>query len=382
MRILQVIPSIDGGQGGPTTAALALNRELRRLGHDVILISTRPHTSEPGVAEGPPLPTGFRLKPPVWHLGNHGLGFGITTEIWRTASWADVLYIHGAYSYSSLVALAAGRALRRPVALQAHGSLQAGPSRHTAVKRGYDWAIGRWLVQGARLVVFASGKEQAESRVKLRRAMKVVVPLGADHVADGLPARVEQISRARYTLLFLGRLDPVKRIDLVLAAMGMLPPEDRPFLIVVGPDPVGLRMELSQLAHALGLQDYVEFREAVPARGRGEVFTVADAAVLPSQSENFGIAAVEALFAGRPVIVSSGVGMQEFVTDREVIRIFPAGDAKLLAEEILKLRAWIGSTDEQDIRRRCWSAARRHFSWDSTAREIEGLLGDLCGREV
>jgi glycosyltransferase involved in cell wall biosynthesis len=125
------------------------------------------------------------------------------------------------------------------------------------------------------------------------------VDLGPGRAADASPDR-------RRRLLFLGRLHPVKGVDLLLGAWRQV--QDR-FpgweLVIAGPDENGYRAHLEECASQLGVRR-VSFTGAVYGQEKVAAYRAGHLFVLPTHSENFGVAVAEALAQGLPAIVSKG----------------------------------------------------------------------------
>src|SRR5205085_10693564 len=138
-----------------------------------------------------------------------------------------------------------------------------------------------------------------------------LIPNGID-VSDfeNLPARAEgesllPITKDKRVLLFLSRVHPKKGLDLLLKAWRALGEERRDWLLVIaGPDQLGHAAELKRLAEEANLKDSVAFAGALFGQAKLAAYALADLFVLPSYSENFGVAIAEALAAGLPVIAT------------------------------------------------------------------------------
>jgi glycosyltransferase involved in cell wall biosynthesis len=117
------------------------------------------------------------------------------------------------------------------------------------------------------------------------------------------PAR-DRKAAPQKTMLYLGRIYPVKGLTLLLDAWADVRPNDWR-LLIVGPDEAGHRSELETQRRRLGLEETVAFRDAVSGAEKESVYRQADAFVLPSLSESFGMSVAEAMGYGLPVIAST-----------------------------------------------------------------------------
>lgn len=143
-----------------------------------------------------------------------------------------------------------------------------------------------------------------------------VVPNGIDIARfTTLPSRQElrnrlEIPREARVLLFLGRLHPKKRPDIAVAALAAV--QDLPretHLVIAGPDEAQMSDMLRILAHRTNCEHRLHLMGLLPGDEILQALSAADLLLMPSepQSENFGMAAVEAMAAGIPILVSEGV---------------------------------------------------------------------------
>jgi D-inositol-3-phosphate glycosyltransferase len=142
-------------------------------------------------------------------------------------------------------------------------------------------------------------------------------------------------------LLYVGRLAPIKGLDTLLGAMRLLAPGAA--LLVVGgeqdePDR-GHGARLRRLAASLGLDARVRFLRAQPQHRLRLFYAAADATVVPSYYESFGMVALEAMACGSPVVASRVGGLATTVKDGVTGLLVPEGDPRALAEALGRLLA-------------------------------------------
>jgi glycosyltransferase involved in cell wall biosynthesis len=124
-----------------------------------------------------------------------------------------------------------------------------------------------------------------------------------------LECRFAQV-QGREVILFVGRINWVKNLDLLLKALVHVRNERRnAMLVFVGPDNEGYQSVLQEQAHGLGLGNDILFTGMLQGDALKEAYARADAFALVSQKENFGHTVAEALSCGIPVVVSKEVGV-------------------------------------------------------------------------
>jgi glycosyltransferase involved in cell wall biosynthesis len=167
--------------------------------------------------------------------------------------------------------------------------------------------------------------------------------------------------------MFLGRITFKKGIDLLIRAFSEISiAQPEALLAIVGPDDEGLRTRLERLVRELGLSRRVVFCGMVTGREHLAALAAADVWVLPSHTENFGVAVLEALAASRAVVVSPAVNLAPAIEGAAAGIIVPT-DPPALARAVIDLldapeqRAWLGE--------RARSFARR-FDWHVIAPEL------------
>ncbi|MGE5177397.1 MAG: glycosyltransferase family 4 protein [Hyphomicrobiales bacterium] len=171
-------------------------------------------------------------------------------------------------------------------------------------------------------------------------------------------------------VVFLGRLRKYKGAQHAIRAL----PHVRAtvpdaVLDVVGDGPY--RPELERLARALGVADAVRFRGALPHAGKVAALNEAQVAVCPSPKEGWGLTVIEANACGVPVVASRSPGLVESVRDGETGFLVPHGDARALADGVVRLLT------DRDLRLRQAAAARAwaaRFDWETCYRESRAVM--------
>lgn len=213
------------------------------------------------------------------------------------------------------------------------------------------------------------------------RSQVSIIPCGVNPTLfrplDRAQARVALGLEGRWTALFVGRMDPLKGLDLLLHAaqrLGERTPDLH--LVVVGGDavPESEEARVQGLVESLGLGGRVRFVGAVPQRDLPRYYSAADVCVMPSYYESFGLVAVEALACGTPVIASRVGGLPKVVKHGQNGLLVGERSAEAFADSIGALYA------DEGYRRTLASAARAsigHLAWAAIAQRVARLYDSL-----
>jgi glycosyltransferase involved in cell wall biosynthesis len=233
----------------------------------------------------------------------------------------DVVHIHALFSFTSIAAALVARWKHVPYVIRPLGTLShyGVTRRRPLLKRLSLLLLERRILRDASAVHFTSRLEQDEADALGIRMRGVVIPLGIQppDPGDGASptAHFPSLEHARY-VLFLSRLDPKKNVEALLRAFVRVRASHPAVkLLVAGGGAPAYVSALHALAHQLGLSDAVCWAGHIEGTRKAIALLGAEVFVLPSFSENFGIAAVEALMAGRPCVLARGVAIAQEVAD-------------------------------------------------------------------
>jgi glycosyltransferase involved in cell wall biosynthesis len=310
VNLLHVIDSLAPASGGPAEVTRTFAREHARMGgNSEILVLSKTNT-DPDLIVHRCVPQARCQRfshPAVSWLRTH-------------ASRFDAICAHGLWQAPSAVTWVALRQRDPKYFVFAHGMLdrwfrRAYPFKH-AGKQLYWLGIERHVVRDARGVVFTTETESCASLGTFwpSRFKPLVCPIGVA-IPEGDPAEARQGFYEAYPdlrlkpyLLFLGRLHPKKGLHLLLRAWRLY--RFPMSLVIAGPEEdrdyaAGLRR--------LAVNLDIRFVGLLSGKLKWGAIYAADALILPSYQENFGVAAVEALGCGVPVLLSSSVAVAEQV---------------------------------------------------------------------
>ncbi|HEV8686703.1 MAG TPA: glycosyltransferase [Gaiellaceae bacterium] len=308
INLLVVSAGLPAVIGGPTTATVEACLAVH--GNDVsvtLVAATRDDPSERAAIDR--LRTaGVRVRTfPLAGLARRW-SFGFRLAVWLLAAPRryDVLHAHGAWTFTTLVALVAAKLHGRPVMLTPHESLtdfDVAKSRLPA--RAAKRLLRRVYVRAFDVVVCASQLEHDDS-LRHQRGRAIVVP----HPVPSQQRVIHPRQEGPLRVGFLGRFHPKKNLALLIKAL-----PNSALLRVAGDGPSAVRERLRDLAEEVGAEERVEWLGFVGRVDRRAFFESIDLLAMPSAYESFGLAAAEALAAGVPVLVTRRVGVASLVTD-------------------------------------------------------------------
>jgi glycosyltransferase involved in cell wall biosynthesis len=372
LRILQILPSLAPETGGPTTSLPGIGRSLAKLGHEVVLYTTE----WPACAISPKSPivtekaSGYQIvsfpaqKSPFFP--NLPYSPALVRAVAANCRKFDI--VHN-FSLWNPIATFSLRALRKSNSLYCVSPLgMLDPivlRRNPWKKLPWRFFLERANIEGSALIHFTTELEEERARSCWKLNRSVVIPHAVNLERwESLPdrsaieSRFPQI-RGREVILFVGRINWVKNLDVLLKALvKVIAKRPRAMLLCVGPDNDAYRPTLEKQARELGIHDRLVFTGMLQGDDLKAAYACGDTLALVSQKENFGHSAAEALACGIPVVLSNGVGVgANWPASNAVFRVEPDPDpiASALIRS-LERKATVGFPDPE-----ARSLARRFF---------------------
>jgi glycosyltransferase involved in cell wall biosynthesis len=384
MKVLHVIPSVSSVHGGPSRAIVDIERALASRSIEVTTVTT----NDDGDARTLAVPCGIPVATPCatrWYFPRSSVFFKVSVDLgcWLRENIAgfDVVHAHALFSFAPVAAAFLARRAGVPYVLRPLGVLAPyGMTRHHPVLKKASFAlIERRLLESASAVHFTSSAEQAEAEALGLKCKGVSIPLGIDLAAAAAGAITRQTQCDGLNLLFLSRIDRKKNLEGLLQALRLVLSKypDVTLNIAGDGDPKYVDT-LKSLARGLAIEGNVNWLGYVDADQKSEILAAAAAFVLPSYSENFGIAVVEALAAGLPCLVSHGVAISH--------EIAKAGAGIVVGTTPVEIAAGIQKILGNGPGVAAMSAAARAlalsaFSIDAMGARLEALYRDILGSE-
>ncbi len=216
-----------------------------------------------------------------------------------------------------------------------------------------------------------------------------IIPCGVN-LRRFRPLRKEQARRSlglgsEPVVLYVGRLEPLKGVDILIQAMAQLERRQARLLIVGGDEQAAAEVErLQALAAALDIAERIRFVGSVEQDKLAVYYNAADVCVMPSYYESFGLVAVEAMACGTPVVASRVGGLATTVQDGETGYLIPWRCPEPFAERIDlilsndELRANLGRSARQAMQRFGWDRVTRALAAEYAHVWSERAAGAAC----
>jgi len=384
LRILHVVPTYYPAvrYGGPIRSVHGLASSLAARGHDVHVYTT--NVDGPGESDVP-------LDSPVTLNGVQIRYFRVPAL--RRLYWSptlkscltktirdfDIVHLHSVYLWPTAVAARAARDANVPYLISPRGMLVG-----DLIRRKSRWVKTAWiklveqqsLAASAALHVTASLEAMEAGALGLRLPEIVCVPNGVDLPNDFAPLEEGPYADVpRPYVLFLSRINWKKGLDRLIRAWRLV---HNAHLVIAGND------EENYLAKLQAMPEYAEIAERVRIIGpvsdthKWALYKNARAFALPSYSENFGNVVAEAMSMACPVVVTSEVGLADFVRDTGA-GIVCQGAPEELGNALRQLVQDEGAGKAMGAQGR--RAVNDKLSWSAVGAEMETVYGRILQKK-
>ncbi len=360
VRIVLTVPSLAREFGGPVTKINELAAGLRARGHDAEVIGCGTGRAATGL-------------PVLAHYHSNQVPRTLT-PLRAAIERADIVHVMGLREPVSVAAAFTARRFRVPYVIEPVGTHRWRVRSHR-LKRAFDATTGKAILRNARSIVATSRMEEAEliedgiapSTICIRSngiCLDQVLPL---------PERGElraalRIPQEAPLVLFLGRIAAKKGLLHLVQALERLPGV---WALIAGPDyHDGTLQAIESLRGRLDLENRLLIvPEGLWDEQKAQALADADCFCLPSMSENFGTAALEAAGAGLPVVLSDRCGGAELLGPQASI-VFRYGDVPGLAEALQEV---FEDPTLSDAARAAAPGLRESLDWRTLAADQEAI---------
>jgi glycosyltransferase involved in cell wall biosynthesis len=380
MKILHVIGTLSPQDGGPPEMARQLARCYMESGDTVEIVS-----------QDPPDAPYLRDVPCTVHaLGQRWMGkFSFSPRLWhwlhQNVGRFDCVVRQGIWSFPEIAIRSACHKADVPYGVFAHGALdpwfnQNYPLKY--LKKLLYWPIQHGVLHDAQAVFFTCEREAelAATSFASHNWNSFVFPYGIRPPQDNAQHSVEAFYqtqpalRNRRFLLLLARIHEKKGCDLLLRAFARIAAQAPNLdLVIAGPDKHGLQAGLKRMARDLNIAARVHWPGAIAHELKWGALRAAEAFILPSHQENFGIAIVESLAVGRPVLITDKVNIWREIMDGEAGLV--EADTQEGIERLLRRWLALSPAERGAMSARAYPLYNSRFCLKNSAQAIHRALG-------
>ncbi len=380
MKILHVIHSVDPRGGGPIEGVRQLVPALAAQGVTMEVMSL----------DAPRTPGTSNFPVPLHALGPSRFGYGYNS---RAVPWLkrhreayDAVIVNGLWQYGGFAVWRALHQTSTPYYVYPHGMLDPWFKRQYPLKHLKKWLYWPWaeyrVLRDAKAVIFTCEQERLDARLSfgLYQCREEITGYGiASPPGNAIRQREEFLSqypslKGKKVILFLGRIHEKKGCDLLLQAWKVAISQSAPaaHLVMAGPADHAYGSEMKLLVKTLGLEAFVTWTGMITGDLKWGCLRSADAFILPSHQENFGISVVEALACSVPVLISDKVNIWREI-EKDHAGLVNKDD---LDGTIRLLQSWLNLPDDkrEEMRLHARQCFETRFTVTKTAQALTRLL--------
>lgn len=382
LRVLHVVHSLSSAEGGGAFATAGWIRALKQKGVKVSVYATYALGNKDNLLQGSVDLSLFRSSFLSGWWPYHA--FGLLGSLRKAIEQVDLVHLHNLWHYPQFAGYRICRVLRKPYLISPHGALQPAALRHKRFKKTVFMALlQRRILRGA-AGFHAITPSEAAQEVLTRWGKPIsIIPNGMDPKAllplppcETLAQHIPDL-RGKRVILFLGRIHPIKGLDVLAEAFGKIARQrDDIRLVFVGPDTIGYRRYVEDVLQRHQVLGKTVFAGMLEGYDKKVALAGADVLVVPSYSEVRSLVALEAMACGLPVVLSRGCNFEEVAASGAGFVVDAKGDK--LASAILTI------LENPALGREMGNNGRKlvaeHFCWDVLADRMVSFYEQVLHR--
>ncbi len=377
MNILMVIPAVGPVYGGPSEVVISISDALAKLGHRVDIATTaangRGDLSVPINRWIDKNGVRIRYFP---HAAVRQYIFSREFGAWASSNVGryDIMHVHTVFSVFNLSAYSAAKNHRVPYVLTPHGMWDPWALRSKKLKKkAFFYLFEKAAAENACAVQYCTDQERRKAADLGLKNATIVIPNGVSSglleskvSPDQFFERFPGLKNKRI-VLFMSRIDPKKGLDLLIDGFAKIKSSyEDARLVIAGPDNTGYAAKVKKLCVLTGCSDSVVFTGMLTGDLKWSALAAADIFALPSYSEGFSVAILEAMSQGLPCVFTDRCNFDE--AESSAAAVITRTDPTSVAAA---LKSLLNDPDgAKNIGKNAKKLIESKYTWDKVAQEL------------
>lgn len=387
MKILFVIPALGNVYGGPSKSVVELAQTLGKLGIKIDLVTTNANGKN---TLDVPLYCWIQQQYmriqyfPYWVIKDYKISFSLTKWLFQNVKHYDLIHTNAIFSYATLPAYWACQKERIPYIVTPRGMLEPWALSYKAWKKRFYYCLLEKpaLNRSHAMQMLASTEAEGTKSLNLKTPL-VIVPNGI-HRQDFETLTNPELfyqqfpdTRHKTLILFLGRVDPKKGLDLLATAFGKVHFQfPQTHLIIAGPDNVGFLPTAKSYFAQTDCLGAVTFTGMLTGDLKYSALAAATAYVAPSYSEGFSMSVLEGMASGLPCVITTGCNFPE-AAEAQAAHVV-AIDAEAITNALMKCLQHPQEAVEMGTRAR--QLIFEQYTWERIAVKMANIYSSVIDR--
>ncbi|MEA5620808.1 glycosyltransferase [Cronbergia sp. UHCC 0137] len=384
MKILIVTPALGEVYGGPSKSVLELTRSIGRKGVSVDIVTTNANGSK--IIDVPLLTwikeNNYRIQYfPYWNFLDYKFSFSLTYWLFKNVRDYDLVHTNAIFSYPVLPAYWSCQIHKIPYIATPRGMLEPWALAYKSWKKKlYFNLLEKPALQKANSIQMLASIEAKRIKSLHLKPSLVIIPNGIDGKDFETLSNPEIFynqfpeTRNKTLIIFLGRIDPKKGLDLLAPAFAKAYqkfPQTR--LILVGPDNTGFLPTAESYFSKAGCINAVTFTGMLTGEMKYAALAAANIYVAPSYSEGFSMSVLEGMASGLPCVITTGCNFPEAATAKV------ASVVEINTEQITKalIELLENPLQAKEMGDRARKFILENYTWDQVAAKLVKVYSDI-----
>ena len=385
MKVLHVVANLSIEWGGPVQVVHGLTEALAKKGIQISIFGPKKRGSDKNIVY--PKETNVILFPHdllsrLWTGHSFSLRKALKNEIGKY----DLVHIHEIWHYPHFAAYKAAKYLKKPFIISIHGALEPWCLNHKALKKKmYSNLIQKKILREASALHALTTEEVKNISKFVNNKNIFLIPNGLNlEEFNNLPPQedIENLYpdlKGKKAILFFGRIHPKKGLDILAKSFSSFAKDrENVRLVIAGPDENGYKSKIKSILKNEDILDKVIFTGTLSGNNKLAVLRSANMFVLPSYSEGFSMAVLEAMACGLPVVITNKCNFPEVGKYKAGIIIEP--DINQLGRELENL---ISNPDLcKEMGENGKKLVREKFTWDKIVNQMINFYEEIIYKEA